>query len=356
MRMREPSIGHECRPSARGCRGGRTRARALAGLVLVAAAALVLSGCQAPWQEDPRLENTTLVLGNRATVLVTTDGGTELVVRRTVPLKRHTTALEALQFVADVKLGPGKEVVRVNGLSGGRLTAMGPDQSQGRYRINGVEGHADPARLRVPRGSVVWWDLRRFDIHARIPVAIGAFPETLFVGYRGNDRPLRIAYGKGFEEDAEFFRESVFSELEPEVRPLREDGGGVAGVGGRDGPDYLVAVREDRANLVIGRWEEIRLDPYISDIGTDPPAFGLTVWIVGTDVWRRGAADEFPQELDDAEGVVWATTVDGEPDGAVVFVVTGVTDEGVRAAARALKRGELQFMLAAAVDRDGVVL
>lgn len=332
----------------------RRRWRAVVLMLCLATGGGLVAGCQAPWQQSSRLEDPVQILGKRATVVVTADGGRELVVQRTVPLERSTTVLEALQFVADVQLGRRGEVLQVNGLGGGRLTAFGPDQSAWYYRVNGVEGTANPARFQVPRGSVVWWDLRRYDIHARVPVAVGSFPEALAVGYRGNVRPVRIAYGKGFREDAEIFREEVFRALEPEVRPLDVESDLLGG--SHDGPRPAVAVRSDRANLVIARWEELRLDPYISDIGTDPSGFGLTVWIEGTDVWRRAAYDELPRELDDAEGVVWATTVDGEPDSAVVFVVTGVTDEGVRAAARALKRGELQFMLAAAIDRDGALV
>lgn len=324
------------------------------GLLFGAASLLLGAGCQAPWEEDPRIENPTRILGKRATVIVTTDGGKELVIRRPIPLERHTTALEALQFVADVRLGPRKSVQQVNGLGGGRLTAMGPERATWFYRINGVEATADPARMRVPRGGTVWWDLRRYDIYERIPIAVGVFPDSFFLGYRDNLRPLRIAYGSGFREDAEFFRESIFQNLDPEVRSLKA--GDDELIGGHDVPRPNVAVRKNRANFIIGRWEELRLDPYLSDIGLDPRGYGLTVWIEGTDVRRQNPDEEFSQELDEAEGVIWASTVDGEPDSAMVYVVTGLTNEGVRAAARALRRGQVQFYLAAAVDRDGNVI
>ncbi|MBC7460516.1 MAG: hypothetical protein H7287_04070, partial [Thermoleophilia bacterium] len=50
------------------------------------------------------------------------------------------------------------------------------------------------------------------------------------------------------------------------------------------------------------------------------------------------------------------STTDGEPDSTIVFVVTGTTDDGVRAALRALRAGSCQFYLACAVDRDGQVM
>jgi hypothetical protein len=118
----------------------------------------------------------------------------------------------------------------------------------------------------------------------------------------------------------------------------------------------VVAVRRKRANLIIGRWEQLRQDPYLADLNLDSRTYGLTTFIDGTHVVRQDPDMEFPQELGDAEGLVWAATIDGEPDGTLAFVVTGTTDDGVHAAARALRAGSCQFYLACAVDREGRVI
>jgi hypothetical protein len=65
---------------------------------------------------------------------------------------------------------------------------------------------------------------------------------------------------------------------------------------------------------------------------------------------------EYSERLSQAEGLVWASTTDGEPDGTLVYLVTGTTDEGVRAAARALRSGACQFYIACAVTREGTVI
>jgi len=320
---------------------------------VLAAAALIASACQAPWGEDQRLNNPTRILGQRATVIVTTDGGRELLVKRAIPLEGATTALEALQAVADVRM-QNDVVYQVNGYGPGRLTALGPEQSAWFFRVNGIESTADPARFKVRRGSSIWWDLRRYDIYRRLPVAAGIFPDPLILGYRDSARPVRIAYGSGFREDAEFFEQSLLRAVSPEVRSIKGDDGLIGA--GRDSPRPAVAVRKRRANLVIGRWEELVLDPYISEIGLQPREFGLTVWIEGTRIRRQDPDEEFSRELEDAEGVVWASTVDAEPDSALVYVITGITERGVRAAARAVRRGDVQYRLAAAVTRDGTVI
>lgn len=323
-------------------------------LVLAVLCAMVVGGCS----QGVEKQRITPILGKRVDVTVTTDGGRELVIRRSIPFKRGMTALAALRAVADVRLGPGGTVAQVNGIGGGRLTTFGPEQAGWFFRANGIEADRDPARFRVEPGMSVWWDLRRFDIYQRVPVAIGVFPQPLFSGYRDNRRPLRIAYGRDFQRDAEFFRDTVFESLDPEIESLQETG--VFGGPSDDSDDGRrvphVAVRKSRTNLVIARWEEARLDPYIADIGLDPRGYGLTTWIEGTDVRRQRVDQEFSDELRRAEGIVWASTIDGEPDSAIVVLVTGVTDEGVRAAARALAAGGFQFDLAGAVDRDGKVL
>lgn len=327
----------------------------------VIACALVLAGCDASALRADPTDNSTRILGRRVWVTLTTDGGRRLVTRRSVRIERGDTALDVLGSVADVRLAPDGTIAQVNGEGGGALRTFGPEQAAWYYRVDGIESlGVAPHRFRVQPGQSIWWDLRRYDIYERLPVAVGAFPEPLFSGWRDANRPLRISYGADFRKDAEYFRDSVFDRLDPDVVSIAGDHG-VAGIGGEDDRgseqlDTTVAVRRGRANFIIARWEEVRLDPNIADIAFDPRAYGLTVWVEGTDVRRQDPDMEFSEVLGDAEGLVWASTVDGEPDGTLVFLVTGITDEGVHAAARALRSGACQFFLACAVDRDGRVI
>jgi hypothetical protein len=336
-------------------------ARVLA-LVVVIAGALLLAGCDASSLRGDPTENSTRILGRRAWVVLTTDGGRRLITRRSVRIERGDTALDVLSQVADVRLTPDGTIAQVNGEGGGALRTFGPEPAGWFYRVDGIESFGvEPDRFRVQPGQSIWWDLRRYDIYKRLPVSVGTFPEPLFSGWRGDARKLRIAYGTGFKEDAEFFRDSVFERIEPDIVSIK-GGGGVAGIGGEDAgndkasAELPVAVRLKRANLIIGRWEQLRLDPNLLDINLDSRFYGLTTFITGTTIVRQDPDMEFTQELRDAEGLVWAATTDGEPDGTLAFVITGTTDEGVRAAARALRSGACQFYLACAVDREGRVV
>lgn len=330
-------------------------------VVVMLVGALVLAGCDVPSLREDPTDNSTRILGQRAWVTLTTDGGRRLVTRRNVRIERGDTALDVLGYVADVRLAPDGTIAQVNGEGGGALRTFGPEQSAWYYRADGIESiGVAPHRYRVQPGQSIWWDLRRYDIYQRLPVAVGAFPEPLFSGWRDSERPLRIAHGTGFKKDAEYLRRSVFERLDPDIVSLKGDSG-IGGIGGEDdrGSDDLdttLAVRRKRSNLIIARWEQLRLDPFISDIATNPRDFGLTVWVEGTDIYRQDPDMEFSEQLRDAEGFVWASTHDGEPDGTLVFVVSGITDEGVHAAARALRSGACQFYLACAVDREGRVI
>jgi hypothetical protein len=335
------------------------RARALCALTAVLLSALLFAGC-APWRADPTV-GSSRILGQRVWVTVTRNGGRDFVTRRSLPLDQARTALDALQNVADVRFTPDGTLAQVNGEGGGRLGPHGPVASSWYYRVDGVEDvGVAPEKFRLHPGQSVWWDLRRFDIYEHLPVAIGNFPEPLFSGFRDNQRPLRISYGSGFQKDAEFMRDTIFDALDPDVVAISGDEG-FGGIGGEDSRSdkdlkATVAVRRKRANFVIGRWEQLQMDPFILDMGTDPRGFGLTYWIEGTEIRRQDPDEEFSHVLTDAEGIVWATTTDAEPDSTLVFVVTGTTERGVRGALRALAAGSCQYYLACAVDRDGDVV
>ncbi|MCW2928818.1 MAG: hypothetical protein JWM86_2786 [Thermoleophilia bacterium] len=339
----------------------RLLARACVAFAVLAAGVL-LAGCDASSLRSDPTDSSTRILGRRAWVVVTTDGGRTLVTRRSLRIQRGDTALDALQSVADVRLTPEGTIAQVNGEGGGALRTFGPEEAAWFYRVDGIETlGVRPDRYRLQPGQSVWWDLRRTDIYERLPVAVGTFPEPLFSGWRDAERPLRISYGGDFQKDAEYFRDSVFSRLDPNIVSI-SGGGGVAGIGGEDSgggddrSETAVAVRKGSANLILARWEDVRLDPNIADIGFDPRAYGLTIWIEGTEIRRQDPDMEFSERLQDAEGLVWASTTDGEPDGTLVFLITGTTDEGVHAAARALRSGSCQFYLACAVDREGRVI
>lgn len=318
--------------------------------VCVLTFALIALGC-----ERREFTHDTKIVGKRVTVVVTTDGGKKLVVKHSLRMKRGMTALGALRGVSDVRLAKDGQVFQVNGEGPGKLTALGPLQAQWTYRVNGIESNVDPDRFRLRPGMSLWWDLRRTDIYQRIPVSIGVFPEPLFNGYRAAVRDVRIVYGKDFKKEAEEVNK-LLEQINTDLDPLQDDRSGVLGAGSGQRRIPHVAVDTKYSNVVIARWEEARLDPYVADISFNPREYGLTTWIEGHDIRRQDPDEEFSRELPTADGVVWVTTVDGEPDSPLVFMITGITNEGVRAALHALMGSGFQYYISGAVDSEGKIV
>lgn len=307
------------------------------------AASLILPGCG-----DSRADRKRADVGERIQVVVTLDGGKRTLVARSVRLSEGMTALDALIGVADVRLAPDGLVERINGYTPGRLRPLGPEPSQWICRFNGLELPPGAVPDTLEGGSSLWWDLRRVDAYPRIPVAVGAFPEPFVLGVGPRRERLRIVYGTGLEQEAKRFQE-VLKELDPEVEPLEPKPSVPDRLLGRSERGLPNAVVPGRQLLVLGRWNEVRLDRTIEEMAHDPRRYGLTMWFEGETVRRQYPNEEFSTVLPNARAFAWASTLDGTIDAPVVMVVTGLDLESTRAAARALRRGEFRHQLAAAV-------
>jgi Domain of unknown function (DUF4430) len=145
-------------------------------LLTILLAMLVLAGCGGSSTTD-------------ATIWVTRDRGSELVVSRSVP--SGLTAIQALERVADVDTSYGGRFVQsIDGVAG--------DASREKswfYFVNGIEADEGGAEYRVRPGDVIWWDYRSWKGGSmRQPVVVGAFPEPFVHGYGGHVRPAVVRY------------------------------------------------------------------------------------------------------------------------------------------------------------------
>jgi Domain of unknown function (DUF4430) len=148
--------------------------RRLASLLCVAA---VLAGCGGSGN------------GGEATLWVTSDRGTEVLVETSVP--SGVTAMQALRSEADVETSYGGRFVQsVEGIAG--------DAGARRdwfYFVNGVEADRGAAEYRLRPGDVLWWDYRTWSgDDMRQPVVVGAFPEPFLHGYDGHGRRAAVRF------------------------------------------------------------------------------------------------------------------------------------------------------------------
>jgi hypothetical protein len=125
----------------------------------------------------------------RATLWVTRDRGTQVLLTRTVPA--GLTALQALDRAAKVgtRYG-GRYVQSIDGVAGSLS-----GERDWFYFVNGIEGDRSAADYRLRPGDVEWWDYRSWARQMSQRVVVGAFPEPFLHGYDGK-RPKAIVVGQ----------------------------------------------------------------------------------------------------------------------------------------------------------------
>ena len=125
----------------------------------------------------------------RATIWVTRDRGTRVLLQRTVPA--GLTAMQGLDRVAHIKTRyAGRFVQSIDGFEGS-LSA----RRDWFYFINGYEADRSAAEYRLHAGDVEWWDYRSWRTKMVQPVVVGAFPEPFVHGYGGKVRRAVVIGG-----------------------------------------------------------------------------------------------------------------------------------------------------------------
>jgi hypothetical protein len=123
----------------------------------------------------------------KATLWVTRDEGTKVLLVRTVPAGE--TAMQALDRSAKLSTRYGGRFVQsIDGVSG----SVG-SRHDWFYFVNGIEADRGAAEYRLHPGDVEWWDYRDWGkVGESVPVVVGAFPEPFLHGYGGKVRPAVV--------------------------------------------------------------------------------------------------------------------------------------------------------------------
>jgi Domain of unknown function (DUF4430) len=127
--------------------------------------------------------------GGTATLWVTRDRGTKVLLVRKVPAGISALRALAAQARVDTRYG-GRFVHSINGVAGSLS-----GQRDWFYFVNGYEADRSAAEYRLRPGDVEWWDYRSWRKQMRAPVVVGAFPEPFLHGYGGKRRRAVVRYG-----------------------------------------------------------------------------------------------------------------------------------------------------------------
>jgi hypothetical protein len=158
--------------------------------------AFALAGCSSVGDEGG---------GGTASLWVTRDRGSEVVLTATVPA--GLTVLQALEREAEVETRYGGRFVQaINGIEGSLA-----QQRDWFYFVNGIEPDVGAAEVRLRPGDVAWWDFRSWEEEMEAPVVVGAFPEPFGHGWDGRVRPAEVRHPPELAPEAQALQELLGS-------------------------------------------------------------------------------------------------------------------------------------------------
>lgn len=205
------------------------------------------------------------------------------------------------------------------------------------YFVNGIEASVGAAEFTLSPGDRVQWDYRSWRAAMRVPAIVGAYPEPLVHGYRGRRLPVRVQCEQPDGEPCK------------EVLDRLADEGVVATaaqLGGQTG-DHSIRV-------LVGKFSRLRELTGPAALERGPRASGVYARfeddgraLLLLDDGGRPVRRALP-----GTGLVAAT---GEEESGIVWLVTGVDDQGVARAAEELSEDRLHGAFAVAVEPGGAV-
>lgn len=266
-------------------------------------------------------------------VVVTQNFGRDLMLEETIRIPSGTSALEALQQVADVETAYGGGFV--NAIN--EVRSQYPAQEDWFFYVNGISTNKGAADYILEDGDIQHWDFHDWSFRIFIPAMIGDFPQPFLHGYEGQVHPTVIVYADGLREEAEALERGL-AELGVEDVSVKHTG-------------ELTDGDKQRSNLIILGTRDS--DP-VSEINTAWDSLGFFVQFEGDTMIVHDSKGEVEAEYGAGCGVVQATQSPWNPKGIgacenVVWTVSGTDEAGVKSAVDALINRHDQFQYAFAV-------
>jgi Domain of unknown function (DUF4430) len=293
-------------------------------LAVILACLLVLAGCGLGEGEEQA--------GGGVELRVTRDFGREEIGSKQVDsVHEDETVMRLLRSEFDIETRYGGGFVQgIDGLAG--------DGAGGNrdwfYWVNGIEGSVSAAERELRPGDRVQWDYRDWSAAMRIPAIVGAFPEPLRRGEAGKRRPVRLECGDSGSAACR----------------IAEDRLDAAGVPASAASLGAPAV-ENILRVVVAPWRVARQVKVLDPLHDGPEASGVFARFAGRSIELLDGRGEVARTLRPGDGTgIVAAVLANELE--LVWLVTGLDDEGVEAAARALDERKLRDRFAVAVTGD----
>ncbi len=280
-------------------------------------AALAIAGCGLGPGADVGAVKLTVTREFGSVPMIESDAG---------EVRESATVMRVLEGEATIATRYGGGFVQsIEGLEADRHDGRSYDWF---FYVNGVESPIGAADFSLHGGERIWWDYRDWTAVDRIPAVVGSWPAPLRGGYEGKDHPVTLDC-EGGGEACGLAREA----LEAAQVPLS----------GGSPPNAI--------RVLVGPWARLRSDPVAALLDGGPAESGVFAEFAATPGGYRlrglDPAARPVREFGPDAGLVAATRRYEAPP---VWIVTGATNAGVRAAAGLLDAGKLRDHYAVAAE------
>jgi hypothetical protein len=272
--------------------------------------------------------------GDGVELRVTRDFGQQrLTSERRQTIRQDQTVMRLLRAVADVDTRYGGNFVQaIDGIAG-----QGAGGSEDWfYFVNGIEASVGAADYELSSGDVVQWDHRDYRGAMDVRAIVGAFPEPFLHGLEGKRLPTRVEC----EEAESSACDSVKETLRDAGVPATGAALGAAGT-------------QQVARVLVASWNRARELPTARVLEEGPETSGVFARFEddGERLALLDAAGSVAREAPAGTGLVAAVR---PTDAELLWIVTGLDEDGVQRAADAFRERTLRDAFAVAVEPDGV--
>jgi hypothetical protein len=264
----------------------------------------------------------------RVKLTVTREFGSVPMLQREIDGHSSDTVMRLLESSAEIDTRYGGGFVEsIDGVSEEQRDG---DPYDWFFYVDGTESPIGAADVSIRGGERIWWDHRNWSTTTHVPAVVGSWPAPFAYGFEGIEPSVEVECETG----------------EAVCRKVRRalTGAGAAFVNRLEPSERSIRV-------LVGPWARLRSDPAAAQIERGPGVSGVFAeFFDGAGGYRlRGLNQEGEpvREFGAAAGLVAATRRYEQPP---VWVITGSTAAGVRAAAGLLRAEKLRDRYAVATD------
>jgi hypothetical protein len=261
---------------------------------------------------------------------VTREFGTQRMLSRGVEANESDTVMRVLEASAEISTRYGGGYVR--SIEGTAEEQRGGHPYDWFFFVDGVESPIGAADSSLHGGERIWWDFRDWSATEHVPAVVGSWPAPFAEGYEGGRHPVVLRCAGG---DAR-----VCGRVRAALRGA--------------GAELAAGSPPDPIRVLVGPWARLRSDPAAALLEDGPAESGVYARFEA----RRGGYSLLGLDQNGAPGrrygpgagLVAATRRYENPP---VWLITGATEAGVRAAATKLDAAGLRDRYAVAVEGGG---